>query len=299
MKQYSINILLSIILVCPVAAFSQQQPDMEYVPKIDQPLFGKGKGQVMLVDGGHNNFHTLAEGFAPFGKVAEIDGFVVKDMPGEVKPGQLKDAKILVVANALNEKNADSWQQPVLPAFTPEEVATIKDWVWNGGRLFLVADHMPFAGAAATLAEPFGFSFNDGFALRKPKRKFDIFSFAGSTLKHCELTDMHGHIDSIVTFTGQAFTIPDNALSVITLDSNYKVLLPEVAWEFNDEMKIIPAGGMSQLAYARYGRGKVVVAGEAAMFTAQRVGDIKIGLNSDFAPNNLQLLRNILEWLSK
>lgn len=299
MKQYNINILLSIIFFSPVVTFSQQQPDLDYIPKINQPLFEPGKGPVMLVDGGHNNFHTLTEGFAPFGKVAEMDGFIVKDMPGDIKPEQLKDAKILVIANALNEKNVDSWQQPVLPAFTPGEVAAIKEWVWNGGRLFLVADHMPFAGAAAMLAKPFGFSFNDGFALRKPKRKFDVFSFADRTLKHCELTDMHGTVDSIVTFTGQAFAIPDSAISVITLDSNYKVLLPEMAWEFNSNMEIVPAEGMSQLAYARYGSGKVAVAGEAAMFTAQRAGDIKIGLNSDFAPNNLQLLRNILEWLAE
>lgn len=299
MKQHSINILLSIISLCPVAAFSQQQPDRNYVPKIDKPLFESGKGPVMLVDGGHNNFHTLAEGFAPFGKVAETDGFVVKDLPGEIKPYQLKEAKILVTANALNEKNVDSWQQPVLPAFTPGEVATIKEWVWNGGSLFLVADHMPFAGAAATLAEQFGFTFHDGFALCKPKKKFDVFSYANGMLKHSQLTDTHGLLDSIVTFTGQAFTIPDSAISVITLDSAYKVLLPEVAWEFNNEMKIIPAEGMSQLAYTRFGKGKVVVAGEAAMFTAQRVGDIKIGLNADFAPHNLQLLHNILEWLAE
>lgn len=299
MKQYNTIFLLSALLCGPATGCAQQQPDKDYVPAISHTLFEQGKGPLLLVDGGHNNFHTLAERFAPFGRVAKKDGFVVKNMPGNINAGQLKGVKVLVIANALSEKNVDSWRQPVLSAFTPGEINLIKDWVWNGGSLFLVADHMPFAGAAATLAKPFGFSFNDGFALRKPKKKFDVFSFAGGTLKHCELTDMHGPLDSIVTFTGQAFTIPDSAISVITLDSNYKVLLPEVAWEFNDEMKIIPAGGMSQLAYTRYGSGKVVVAGEAAMFTAQRVGDIKIGLNSDFAPNNLQLLRNILEWLAE
>lgn len=299
MKQYSIVFILSALLLSPATGCAQQQPDKDYVPAISHPLFEQGKGPSLLVDGGHNNFHTADERFAPFARVATSDGFVVKDTHGEINAKKLADADILVVANALNEKNVDSWRQPVFPAFTQAEVSAIREWVWNGGSLFLVADHMPFAGATATLAEQFGFTFYDGFALCKPKKKFDVFCYANGMLKHSMLTDTHGPLDSIVTFTGQAFSVPDSATSVITFDSTYKVLLPEVAWEFNNEMKIIPAEGMSQLAYTRFGKGKVVVAGEAAMFTAQRVGDIKIGLNADFAPHNLQLLHNILEWLAE
>ncbi|MBW7914214.1 MAG: DUF4350 domain-containing protein [Taibaiella sp.] len=299
MKQYRTLFILSAVLLGPATGCAQQQPVKDFVPAISHPLFEQGQGPILLVDGGHNNFHTADERFAPFAKVATSEGFVVKDIREEINAKQLEDAGILVIANALNEKNVDSWQQPVLPAFTPEEINHISNWVWNGGSLFLVADHMPFAGAAASLAERFGFTFHDGFALCKPKKKFDIFCYANGMLRHSQLTDTHRPLDSIVTFTGQAFTIPDSAISVITLDSAYKVLLPEVAWEFNNEMKIIPAEGMSQLAYTGFGKGKVVVAGEAAMFTAQRVGDNKIGLNSDFAPNNLQLLRNILEWLAE
>ena len=204
-----------------------------------------------------------------------------------------------MIANALNEKNADSWQQPVLPAFAPEEVRLVSDWVRRGGRLFLIADHMPFAGAAASLAEAFGFSFLDGFALRRPKKNFDLFRFADGTLNHAPVLDQNGPLDSIVSFTGQAFRTPEGATSIITLDSNYKVLMPEVAWEFSDKTKMVPAAGLSQLAYMPFGSGKVVMAGEAAMFTAQRVGDVRIGLSSSFAPHNLQLLTNLLEWLSE
>lgn len=299
MKQYSTLLILSAVLLGPATGCAQQQPDKDFVPAISHPLFEQGKGPILLVDGGHNNFHTADERFAPFAKVATSEGFVVKDIREEINAKPLEDAGILVIANALNEKNVDSWRQPVLPAFTPEEINHISNWVWNGGSLFLIADHMPFAGAEASLAERFGFTFHDGFALCKPKKKFDVFCYANGMLTHSQLTDTDRPLDSIVTFTGQAFTIPDSAISVITLDSAYKVLLPEVAWEFNNEMKIIPAEGMSQLAYTRFGKGKVVVAGEAAMFTAQRVGDIEIGLNADFAHHNLQLLHNILEWLAE
>jgi hypothetical protein len=54
------------------------------------------------------------------------------------------------------------------------------------------------------------------------------------------------------------------------------------------------------LAYSNYGSGKVVVSGEAAMFTAQKVsGVVKFGLNSDMPNDNLELLLNILEWLAR
>ena len=46
-------------------------------------------------------------------------------------------------------------------------------------------------------------------------------------------------------------------------------------------------------------KGKVVVFGEAAMFTTQKVGKIKMGMNSKAATENLQFLRNIIHWLDK
>lgn len=299
MKQLIQPFVFAVFLCLPFRGYTQQEVDNKFVPNIATPLFEKDGGPVILVDGGHYNFHTLEDKFAPFGKVAELNGFRLQSSLGRLKAEQLKNVKILVITNALNEKNVASWKQPVLPAFTSEEVKTITDWVRNGGRLFLIADHMPFAGAVSNLAQSLGFSFYDGFAMCKPRKKFDVFCFADGTLNRNTLTNLHGPIDSIVTFTGQAFKIPDGATSVISFDSSYKILLPEVAWEFNEHTNIIPAEGLSQLAYNMYGKGKVVVSGEAAMFTAQKVGDIKIGLSAPYAPNNVQLLSNILEWLAE
>ncbi|MGB0915797.1 MAG: hypothetical protein ACPGVI_06975, partial [Crocinitomicaceae bacterium] len=42
-----------------------------------------------------------------------------------------------------------------------EEITFIKNWVKKGGKLVLIADHMPFAGAANDLAKAFGFEFCD------------------------------------------------------------------------------------------------------------------------------------------
>jgi hypothetical protein len=299
MKQLSQIIVWAAFMCTAMGTYAQQQVDNDFKPNISHPVFKQGEGPLLLVDAGHHNFHTLADKFAPFGKVAEMNGFKLKSNDGALQAATLAGVKILVIANALNEKNVDNWRQPVLSAFTAAEIDLIKNWVNKGGRLFLIADHMPFAGAAAELARSFGFSFYDGFAMCRPKKKYDAFYFANGTLKHSVLTDMHGAADSIVTFTGQAFNIPPYATPVISLGAEYKVLMPEVAWEFNDQMKIAPAEGLSQLAYGSYGAGKLVVAGEAAMFTAQRVGDVRIGLSAPYAPNNVQLLSNILEWLAK
>ncbi|HYC28586.1 MAG TPA: DUF4350 domain-containing protein, partial [Chitinophagaceae bacterium] len=216
MRQFKKLAVLSTLVFVPFWGCAQQQADDAFTPEFEKPLFEQGKGPVMLVDGGHNNFHTLEDKFAAFGKVAATDGFRVRNIPGKIEPGLLDDARILVIANALDEKNVDSWQQPVHPAFTAEEVEHIRSWVWKGGRLFLIADHMPFPGAVADIASSMGFIFYDGFALCKPKTKFDLFSFDNGMLKHCEITGLHGSLDSIVTFTGQGFKIHDSAVSVIT-----------------------------------------------------------------------------------
>lgn len=288
---------VGISMILPMAGCAQQQQvDSDYLPAITKPLYDRDKGPLLLVDAGHHNFHTLDDKFAPFGHVAEMNGFVVKPLESGFTSEKLSGAKVLVIANALHKKNIKKWRRPVYQAFTESEIEVIRNWVWNGGSLFLIADHMPFAGAAADLAKSMGFVFYDGFAYCKPHQKFDVFSYDNGMLQHNELTN---GLDSIVSFTGQAFGIPDSATSVITLDSTYKLLMPEVAWEFNKNMEMIDAGGMSQLAFSKYGSGKVVMAGEAAMFTAQRVGEVKFGLNAEFAPYNLALLINILDWLGR
>lgn len=291
--------VVAAMLLIPATGCAQQQVDNEYTPQIAKPLYRQGEGPVLMIDAGHFNFHTLDDKFAPFGKIASLDGFKVKRHTGSITGSSLSDVRILVIANALHEENTERWAQPVLPAFKPEEVEHILEWVRSGGRLFLIADHMPFPGAVASLAKAFGFEFYDGFAMRRPRRNFDQFTRANGMLTSNRLTELHGPLDSIVSFTGQAFRIPEGATSVITMDSSYKILMPEVAWEFNDEMKILPAEGLSQLAYRPFGAGKVVISGEAVMFTAQRVGDVRIGIHASFAPYNLQLLLNILEWLDE
>lgn len=48
----------------------------------------------------------------------------------------------------------------------------------------------------------------------------------------------------------------------------------------------------------KYGKGRIVIFGEAAMFTAQLQGKNKMGMNTKSASQNAQFLLNTLHWLN-
>ena len=59
----------------------------------------------------------------------------------------MRDVDILVIANAGTDAES-SWELPTPSAFTDDEIDVVVRWVADGGALFLIADHMPAAGAA-------------------------------------------------------------------------------------------------------------------------------------------------------
>jgi hypothetical protein len=254
-----------------------------------------------MIDKGHHNFHTREGRYYAFARLLERDGYVMTDYDGIFTPEGLEEGEILVISNALNKKNVRKWKQPVYSAFTEKEIEVVRQWVENGGRLFLIADHMPMGGAAKDLAAAFGFEFTDGFVFHSVTKGFGRFD-RNNGLEKNEITDGRldvERVDSVFTFTGQGFKIPEHAKSILTFDQNYVNYLPEEAWKFSDDTEQISVSGWSQGAYAELGSGKVVMFGEAAMFSAQIAGPKKnkMGMNNEMAPQNYQLLLNIIHWL--
>jgi hypothetical protein len=152
------------------------------------------------------------------------------------------------------------------------------------------------------MASVFGFGFTDGFAVDTAQTGPAMFCRADGTLSENIMTDGSGpgeRVDSIYSFTGQAFTIPEDADPVLTFSDKYLLLLSDTAWVFNEKTVFKPIKGWSQLAYLEYGKGRVVMSGEAAMFTAQLAGPQRYpaGMNSPFARYNYRLLLNIIRWL--
>lgn len=283
-------------------ATGQQVPDTGYSPVIKNPAYEQGLGPLVYIDEGHNNFHTRGDRYLPFARLVERDGYVTEGYAGQFEPERLKKCRILVISNALHETNAARWHKPVYSAFTPGETETVRRWVEEGGSLFLIADHMPMGGAAAEMAAAFGFGFTDGFALDTAQAGPALFCRADGTLAENILVNGRSadeRVDSIFSFTGQAFTVPDDARTVLTFNEKYLLLLSDTAWVFNEQTVYKPIKGWSQLAFREYNRGRVVMSGEAAMFTAQLAGpqQFPAGMNAPYARNNYRLLLNIIHWL--
>jgi len=292
--------------VAPLAA--QQVADSAFHPDVGPAAFAEGSGRRVAVDEAHHNFHTVDGRYLSFARLLRSDGFVVSGSDASLTAGTLADLDVLVVANALNERNesGENWTLPTPSAFTPQEIATVRAWVEGGGALLLIADHMPFAGAAHDLAAAFGFEFVDGFALEGGDvggRGPMVFRRADGSLAAHPVTDggqAGERVDSVATFTGSAFRPPTGAVSLLTFRDDVVSLNPDTAWTFHDDTPRTDVGGWSQGAVLEVGRGGVAVFGEAAMFSAQLAGPqgVPMGMNAPIAAQNPRFLVNLMEWLS-
>ena len=210
---------------------------------------------------------------------------------------------MLVVANALHASNRGSWRLPTPSAFTDDEVDALKAWIEDGGALLLIADHMPFPGAAEALAAAFGFRFNNGFALDTLRQGMDLFHRRTGLLRDHPITrarSTSSRIDSVRSFTGQAFQAGPDADPLLVLSSTMVSLMPDVAWEFDAATRQVPVGGWLQGAVQHVGQGRLAVFGEAAMFTAQYLPQRQrwFGLTAPGAEQNQTFLLNVLHWLA-
>lgn len=292
-----------LLLALPTIFLSAQQiPDITYNPEIQNPEYKLGEGPVVFIDEGHYNFHTKEGRYKAFSNLLERDGYVVKPYKGLFENKNLEKGKILVISNALNKINEKNWYVPTPTAFTENEIEVIEDWVKNGGSLFLIADHMPMAGAAKDLASVFGFEFTNGFVFDTISKTPAIFSLQEKTLFESTITKGRNStekVKQIATFTGQAFKIPNDATPILIFDKNYVNMLPDTAWIFNKKTPQYSVEGWYQGACKKFGKGRIVAFGEAAMFSAQLAGPnkIKAGMNNEIAPENYKLLLNIIHWL--
>jgi hypothetical protein len=296
--------ILFIILLFTILPIQEQATDYAFRPRIVSPAYSLGKGPVIYFDEGHNEFHTLKDRLFSTGRLLEDDGYIVKSLKEKnITKELLSQCKILIIPNALNDKNVDNWSNPTYSAFSKTEIELIKDWVFNGGSLFLITDHMPMPGAVNDLAKEFGFELKNGHAKAKPNKK-NFFYRANNSLSDNEISNgknKNEAVDSILAFDGSGFLIPEDATSILTFDSSYYQWEPNTAWDLNS-VQPYSIKGYSQGAFKEFGKGKVVIYGEAMMFTAQLGGGLswmKLGMNSKAGYNNYKLFLNSIHWLDK
>jgi hypothetical protein len=282
---------------------AQQVPDTTFIFANPASSYGMAKGPVVMIDAAHHNFHTLGGGFTAFGRLLTGDGFRVQSLDSKLTRTMARpECHILVIANALDASDTNEWISPNPSAFTREEISNLQQWVLGGGRLLLIADHMPFAGAANELASAFGFRFVNGFAFTSERSwPPSEFTRGAQSLGSTPVTDERkgfSWIDRVATFTGSAFRAPEQAIPVLKFNEKNWSLQPDTAWRFQPETPRIQLDGYSQGALLKFGKGKVAIFGEAAMFTAQIVnGSMNVGFNSPDAPENAAFVLNVIRWL--
>jgi hypothetical protein len=293
----------TLLVVAVSGVGAQQVADTSFAPRVSAPAFAAAQGPRVAIDEAHFNFHTAGGRYAPFAKLLSQDGFVVTALTETFSPSSLADIDILVVANALNERNVEEWSLPTPSAFAPDEIAAVRKWVSDGGALLLIADHMPFGGAAAELAAAFGLSFTNGYASSPgPNRGTYLFARSNGSLKDHPITrgrNADEAIASVTTFTGQAFRAAD-ARPLFELPEDAYLLMPETAGEFSPQTPRVAAAGTLQGAALSIGTGRVAAFGEAAMFSAQVAGPARVpmGMNAPGAEQNAQFVLNVTHWLA-
>lgn len=268
----------------------------------------------IVIDAGHVNGHVLHGTYGPLAEMLIGEGYTVADNRDPFTPAALADADILVISNALHPNNEFDWSEPIFPAFTGDEVSTVRAWVEAGGSLLFVADHMPFPAATADLAAAFGVSFSSNFAfdpgqLSEPVTCLDpdqihVFRRADGTLGSHFVTEGRSaeeRIDSVATFTGQAFPPVSGLTPVLSFGPGAIALLPTEAWSFSDSTPRQEIAAWLQGGVLEFGAGRVAFLGEAAMFTTQTCWSATqqpMGMQAPVASQNAQFARNMIFWLA-
>ena len=287
-------------------AAGPQVADDGFNPEVRAPAFPSGGGPRVWLDEAHSNFHTVDGRYSPFVRVLRRDGFIVEPARSRFTRELLAPAKILVIANADTPRKQGDPYIPASSAFTPEEIDAVRQWVFAGGALLLIADHLPWGGAAARLAEAFGLLFSHGYATDAVCGADEfLFQRTDGTLRDHPITrgrTAAERINAVRTITGQAFRTvnPNNTGPLLVLAPSTVLLLPTEPWQFTDQTPRVPAEGMLQGAAVTHGSGRVAAFGEAAMFSAQVSGSERrpMGMNMPTASENPQFLLNVMHWLA-
>jgi hypothetical protein len=290
------------------AILPAQDSDTNYFPRIRRQAYGR-RGPRVMIDEAHWNMHTARGRYRPLAQLLDRDGYRLTRNKQPFVRESFRGTEILVIANALGFKGAvqnlanlaglEGKVDLTAEAFEPEEIVVVRDWVRAGGSLLLIADHAPCGQAARSLAAAFGVEMtgwyvdDPGPTIRYDREK--------GLLDH-PITrgraDFDERVDRVVTYGGQALIAPPESQIFLLLSYN-SVEHPRREPSPHEAR---PAGGKVQGLALDFEKGRVVVMGEAAALTAQRVRrngqDIRYGINDD-QTGNKQLTLNILHWLSR
>lgn len=287
------------LLFLTAVAFAQQLPDPDFNTTVENSAY-KREGPRVMFDEAHHNFHTADSRYKPFVDLIMNDGYRVIRNRQSFSKTTLSSYKILVIANALGAEEDDD-EGADKSAFTDEEIDAVHDWVKGGGSLLLIADHAPFGGAAAALAARFGVDMSKGYTF-DPENSVAgtsshlIFSRENKLLPSHPITegrDEKERLNLVRSFTGQSLKGPEGSAAVLVLSGS---ATDSPSYESKTS---VSAAGRAQAVALKFGKGRVLVQGEAAMLSAQISGPEKRAMGMNVPGNdNMQYALNLMHWLS-
>jgi hypothetical protein len=292
-------VLCAFLLTSVAPVVAQQQPDPEFNTSVENPAY-KREGPRVMFDEAHHNFHTTEGRYKPFVDLLMNDGYRIVRNRQSFSKQRLESYKILVIANALGAEEDDD-DGADKSAFLDDEIIAVHDWVRNGGALLLIADHAPFGGAASALAEKFGVDMSKGYTFDPENSATGaptqlIFSRENKLLGNHPILEGRGEAERIKllrSFTGQSLKGPEGSAGILNLGST-AFDRPTYGAETS-----VPAAGRTQAVAFKFGKGRVVVQGEAAMLSAQISGADKRPMGMNVPGNDdRQYALNLMHWLS-
>jgi hypothetical protein len=277
-----------------------QMADPDFDAKVSHPAYSKG-GPKVLFDEAHNNFHTTIGRYKPFVDLITNDGYQVTANKEKFSAEVLKRYDILIISNALGNQRMGG-PEASNPAFTDAEADAVRDWVKAGGALLLIADHAPMGSANQILGQRFGIDMSKMYTVdeenyEKPSDNpgFIVYTRESGRLGNHPITNGRNQserVNKVIAFTGQSLKGPANSDAFMKLADTAMDRMP------NDTVKPVSAAGRAQGIAMKFGKGRAVFLGEAAMLTAQVTGTAKFGMNYA-GVDNRQLALNIAHWLSR
>lgn len=294
----------ALLAAAPGPAAAQQVPDTTFADTVSvaRPAFRDDHPRV-LIDEAHHDAYTLETGYGPFAALLRADGYAPEALRGRLTAASLAGARLLVVANALGAAD------PEAPgagdaAFDSAECAAAGRWVEQGGALLLAAGRHPCGAALGSLAERFGVSLSDGvvgdtlhYDLAGNPTWVEYTPAQGLAADHPIATGRDGseRVQRVVTFGGASLRGPAGSAALLALGSAaFDVWPPDFSAD-----RATGAAGKAQAVALTVGKGRVVVLGDGAMMTAQRVGPRREPVGIDRADDDdRKFALNVVHWLT-
>jgi len=270
-----------------------QRTDPNFDTSIAHPAYTT-KHPTVLFDEAHNNFHTASGRYKVFADLITNDGVRVTPNSDSLTPELLGKYDVFITANA------PAKSQTAPSAFTAAECDAVENWVKNGGALLLITDHEPYGSGSEELGKRFGVNMSLMVSSDpKNETKDGALLFSREKNQLCDHPIMNGRdpserINRILTFTGQSLQGPPDSVQLLKFSDT------ATDSGFGKDRKKVSAAGRAQGIAFKFGRGRVVVMGEAGDLSAQIYGSDPVGKMGMNVPgcDNRQFALNIIHWLT-